>query len=126
MAVLGRKEYLSLKDPRITWDYWEVLREEIVALAIVLQRCAIHAGASPNVFCRVVQKLHECLAPMVEEDEPFNMETEILQGTRKGPVAPTSSERAPSPMPEVEEPTSTPAPNPPPTSEQEGAASPEE
>ena len=41
-------------------------------------------------------------------------------------MAPTSLEKVPSPMPRVEEPTSTPAPNPPPTTKLEGAASPEE
>ena len=55
----------------------KVQREETVALAIVFQRCAIWAGASPNVFCGVVQELHECLVPMVEEDDLFNIETEI-------------------------------------------------
>ena len=77
----------------------------MIALAIVLQRCAIHAGASPNEFCRVVQELCKCLGPVVEEGDLFNMETELLEGARNGPMAPTSSERALSPMPRVEEPT---------------------
>ena len=38
-----------------------------VALAFVLQRWAIHAGASPDVFCGAVQELQDCLVPMVEE-----------------------------------------------------------
>ena len=92
----------------------------------MLQRCAILAGASPNVFCRVVQKLFKCLAPMVEEGDLFNMETEILEGARKDAVAPFTSERGLLTPPRVEEPTSTPVPNPPPTSKLEGAASPEE
>ena len=126
LAVLGKKGYLVPKDAGITWDYWEVWREETVVLAIVFQRCVIHAGASPYVFCRAVQELCKCLIPMVEEGNLFNMETQIWEGVRKDPMAPTSSKRAPSLMPRVEEPTSTPAPNPPLVSEPEGAASPEE
>ena len=41
-------------------------------------------------------------------------------------MAPTSLKSSPSPMPRAEEPTSRPAPNPPPTSELEGDVSPEE
>ena len=63
---------------------------------------------------------------VVEEADLFNMEVEILEGARKGLMAPTSSERAPSPMPRVEEPTSTAALNPLPASKPEGADSPEE
>ena len=54
------------------------------------------------------------------------MEMEILEGARKDPMAPTSLERVPSPMPRVEEPTTAPAPNPLPASKPEGAAFPEE
>ena len=61
---------------------------------------------------------------MVEDGNLFNME--ILKRARKGPLAPTSSERAPSPMPRVGESTSAAAPNLPPASEPEGAASHEE
>ena len=56
----------------------------------------------------------------------FNMEVEILEGARKGLMAPTSPKRVPSPKPRAEDPTSTPAPNPPPASELEGPVSPEE
>ena len=97
----------------------------MVALAIVVQRCATHARASPNVFCRALQELHKCLIPVVEEGDLFNTEMEILMGARKGPMAPTSLERVPSPTPRAEEPTSAPAPNPPSASKLEGAASPE-
>ena len=34
LAVLGRKEYLAPKDPRITLDYWDVWREEMVVLSM--------------------------------------------------------------------------------------------
>ena len=111
---------------RVTQNYQEVQREEMVALAIVLQMCAICAGASPNVFCRVVQEFHDCLVPMVEEGNSFNMENEIWEGVRKDPMATTPSKRFPALMPKVEEPTGATAPNPPPASEQEGAVSPED
>ena len=88
LSALGRREYLTQKDPRITQDYWEVWREEIVALVIVLQRCAICARSSPNVFCGVVQELCECLAPVVEVGDLFNMEKEIWEGVRKDPWLP--------------------------------------
>ena len=119
----GKKRVPWLNRP---WDYWEVWREETVALAIVFQRCAIHAGASPDVFCGAVQELYDCLIPMVEEGDLFNMEKEMWEGVRKDPVAPTSLKRAPSLTPRVEEPTRTTEPNPPPTSKLEGAMSPED
>ena len=100
LAVLGKREYLPPRDPRITEDYWEVWREEMVVLAIVLQRCAIHARASPNTFCRVVQELCKCLAPVVEGADLFNMEMEILKGARKGFMVPTSPKKAQSLNPE--------------------------
>ena len=101
-------------------------REEMVVLAIVLQRCTIHARASPDVFCRVVQELRNCLVPMVEASNLFNMEKEIWEGVRKDPIAPTSLKRAPSLTPRAEEPTSITAPNPSPVSKLEGAVSPED
>ena len=80
LAVLGRKEYVVPVDSRVTQDYHEVQREETVALDVVLQRCAIHAGASPNVFCWAVQEIHYCLVPMVDKGNLFNMEREIWEG----------------------------------------------
>ena len=77
LAGLGRKEYFALVHARMTGDYQEQWREESVALALVLQGSAIHARASPNVFCRAVQELHDCLVPMVEEGNLLNMEMEI-------------------------------------------------
>ena len=55
-------------------------REEMVALAVVLQSCPIHARTSLNVFCRGVQDLHKCLVPVVEEGNLFNREKEIWEG----------------------------------------------
>ena len=86
-----RKEYLAQVDLRMTWNYWEVWREETLVLAIVLQRCVIHAGASQNVFCRAVQEFHDCLVPMGEEGNLFIMEMEIWEGVRKDPMATTPS-----------------------------------
>ena len=77
------------------------------------------------MFLGEVQELRECLGPVVEEGNLFNMEKEILEGARKSPVAP-SLERALSQMPRVEKPTSAPAPHPPLTSKLKGAAPPEE
>ena len=116
LAVLGRKEYLAPVDPRMIQDYQEVQREETVVLAIVLWRCAIHAGASPSVFCRVVQELHNCLVPMMEVGNLFNMKMEIWEGVRKDPVATTPSRGVPSLTPRVKEPTSVTVPNPLPAS----------
>ena len=76
-------------------DYWEVQREEMVVLAVVLQRCAICARDSPNVFCSVVQELHDCLVPVEEDSNLFNMEKEIWDGGRKDPITTTPSKRIP-------------------------------
>ena len=52
----------------------------MVTLAIVLQRCTMHARASPDVFCGAVQELHNCLGPVVEKGDLFNVEKEIWDG----------------------------------------------
>ena len=54
------------------------------------------------------------------------MEIKILEGARKGLVAPTSPKMAPSPTPRMKESTSTPTPNPPSTYRPEGPVSPGE
>ena len=126
LGVLGKREYLPLRDPGISQDYWKVQRGEILALAIVLHRCAICAEASQNMFCGAVQEFHDCIAPVVEQCSLFNMEMEILEKARKGLGAPSSLKKALSPMPGTEETTSAPAPIPPPTSEMEEAKSTEE
>ena len=124
LAALGRKECLGPIDPKITKDYQEVQRKEMVVLAIVLQRSAIHAGTFLDVFCGAVHELHNCLVPVVEEGDLFNMEKEIW-GVRKDPIAPSSLKRAPPLMPRTEEPTGNIAPKPPPMSKLEGDASPD-
>ena len=64
-------------------------------LAIVLQQCAIQAGAPPDVFCGGVQELHKCLALVVEEGNLFNMEKEIWEGVRKDPMAAATQQEPP-------------------------------
>ena len=67
----------------MTQDYWEVGREEIVVLAIIFPWCAIWAGAAQDIFCEAEQELHECLAPVVEEGDLFNIEKNIWEGLGK-------------------------------------------
>ena len=126
LAVLGRKEYLVPVGPKGDPELSGGVEGGDGSPIIVLQKCAIHPRASPNVFCRVVQELHNYLVPMVEESDLFNMEKEIWEGVRKDPVATTPSKRAPSPTPILEEPTSATAPSFPPASELQGPASPED
>ena len=133
LSVLNIKEYLGPKDPQITWDYWEVLKEETVVLAFILQRCIIWAKAPPDVFCGAVQELLEYLVPVVGEVNLFNMEQEIWEEIRKdGALATTSTgiptpERTPSlkrvlsQMPRVEELTHSTTPDPPSKPKPEGA-----
>ena len=77
LSELKRKEYLEHKYPQLTQDYWEVQKEEAVALAIVLQWCAVQAGTLPYTFCRAHQELHRHLSLVVEEGDWINMEKEI-------------------------------------------------
>ena len=91
LAQLKRKEYLGPKDPWLTWDYQEVWKEETIMLAIVLQQCAIWAGVPPDAFCGEVKELQECLVPVVEEGNFFNMEKEIWEGVMKDPMVATTS-----------------------------------
>ena len=69
------------------------------ALAIVLQRCAVHSGESPNLLCGAVWDLHDCLRPMVKQDNLLAMLAKVLKGAGKDPVAPPLAERGPSPTP---------------------------
>ena len=85
LAALRRKEYLGPKDPQMTWDYWEVQKEETIMLAIVFQWCTIQTRAPSDIFCGAVQELHECQALVVEEGDLFNKEKEIWEGARKLP-----------------------------------------
>ena len=109
LAVLGGKDYLGPIDPRMTLVYQVVWREEIVVLAIMLQRCAICASVSPDMLCGAVQETHDCLVPVVERGELFNME-EIWEEV-KDPIATTPSNRVPSPVPGVEQLTGTTTPD---------------
>ena len=44
LGMLGWRDYLPPKDFQGVWDYRVVWFEEMVALAMALQRCAIHSG----------------------------------------------------------------------------------
>ena len=98
--------------------------EEIVTLALALQRCAVHSGTPLGVLCRAEQELCGCLTPVDESGNHLELKT--LDMARKDPVAPTSTERALSPRSRAEEPISVPALSDPPTLEPEEAAQPEE
>ena len=86
LAELKRKDYLRPKDPQLTEDYWEVWREETIALAIILQPCAIQVRAPPDILCGGLQELHKCLVLVVEEGNLFNMQEEMWEGVMKDPM----------------------------------------
>ena len=92
-----------------TRDYWEVQHEEMVALAMAIQRCAVHSRMPPGMLCRAVQELHRCLAPMIESGDQVDLK--MLDVARRDPVAPTSTERTQ----RAEQLISVPAPSNPPT-----------
>ena len=118
LAALGRKEYLAPVDPRITQDYQEVWREKTSS-----------TGCCAPKVCQSCQTLSRCIlwdgARAPWWSNLFNME-EIWEEVRKDPITTIPSKRVPSLMLRAEEPTSATAPNPPTTSELEGAASPED
>ena len=87
---LKRKEYMGLKDPHLAWDYWEVQKEETIALAIILQQCAIWARAPPDTFCAAVKELHRHLALVIDKSEWAKMEEEIQAGVMNDPIVSAS------------------------------------
>ena len=86
IADLKRKEYLGPKDPRLNQDFWVVLKEETITLVIILQWCAIWAGAPLDMFCGAVQELHRYLVLVVGKSNWANMEEEIWAGVMNDPV----------------------------------------
>ena len=48
LGVLGQKDYLPLKEFQGMQNYQVVWHEEMVALVMALQRCAIHSGMPPK------------------------------------------------------------------------------
>ena len=59
---IGAEGLSSLKDFHGTHDYSEVRREEMITLAMALQRCAVQLGMPLRVLCGAVQDLCQCLA----------------------------------------------------------------
>ena len=60
LVELKQKDYLGFKDLRLICDYWEVHKEEAIMLDVMLQQCAIWAGAPPDTFCGAVQEQVGC------------------------------------------------------------------
>ena len=113
---------------QLTQDYWDVQKEETIALAVILQWCAIQVGAPLDTFCRAVQELHRCLALVVDKSNWANMEEEIWAGVMNDPVVavsprPPMSRRTQSQTPVAEKPM---AAIPPSTSELEGMTPPQD
>ena len=101
LEVLGLMKYLPPKDFHGTHNYQEVRKEETIALAMALQRCAVQLGMPPGVLCGVVQQLCQCLAPLLEGGDLFNLE--MLDIAKKYPVAPAPASASASPTPEPKE-----------------------
>ena len=53
---------------------------------MALQRNAIWSKMPPGVLCWVVQELHSCLAPLLEEVNLLDLE--MMDMAKKDPVAP--------------------------------------
>ena len=67
LGIFGWRDYLPPKDFHGTCNYWEVRREEMIALAIALQGCMVQLGMPLGVLCGAVQELHQCLAPSLKD-----------------------------------------------------------
>ena len=101
LEVLGLRKYHPQKDLQGSCNYQEVQKEDTIALAVALQSCAVQSGTSPGVLCGVVQELHQCLAPLIEEDSLPNLE--ILDVAEKDPMGPAAASAPSSPTPDPEE-----------------------
>ena len=86
LDVLGQKDYLPQKESQGARDYQVVHREEVVVLAMALQRCAIQSRMSPGVLCRAVQEFCNCLAPLLEGSNLPDLK--MLDVAKKDPIAP--------------------------------------
>ena len=91
-----------------THDYWEVRKEETVALAMALQSCAVQLGIPQGGVCSMVQELHQCLAPLIEEG--CLLKLEMLDVVEKNPMVPTPASAPSSPIPDPEEEQAIPTP----------------
>ena len=101
LEVLEQRKYLPPKDFHGNHNCWEVRKEEMIALAMALQSCAVQLGMSPGVLCGVVQELCQCLAPLLEGDSLLNLE--MLDIVKKDPMAPAPASAPASPTPESKE-----------------------
>ena len=79
----GAEKIPSPKNFQGNHDYLEVRREETVTLVVALQSCVVQSGTPPGVLCGPVQDLHQCLAPLIEEDGLLNLE--MLDVAKKDP-----------------------------------------
>ena len=114
LGVLQQKDYLPLKELQGVWDHWVVWREEMVVLAIALQRCIVWSWMSPGVLCRAVQEVHRWLTPLGEQSDPLDLI--MLDMAKKDSITPpVPTKGASSSEPRVEEPIGLPAPDEPPT-----------
>ena len=62
-----------------------------MTLAKALQRCAVHSGLPLGVLCRAVWEIPECLIPIVERGDQFNLQ--MLDIAEGDPKVPTLAER---------------------------------
>ena len=86
LGVLGWKDYMPLKEFQGVWDYQVVQREEMVALAMALQRYAFWSGMLLGVLCKAVQELHRCITPLVKQGDLLDLD--MLDVAKNDPVAP--------------------------------------
>ena len=54
---------------------------------MALQSCTVQSGMPPGVLCGVVQELHQCLVPLIEEG--CLLKLDMLDVVEKDPMAPT-------------------------------------
>ena len=67
LEVLGWRKYLPPKDFHWSHDYQEVRKEEMAAMTVALQSCAVRSGTPSGVLCGVIKELCQCLAPSLRE-----------------------------------------------------------
>ena len=84
LEILGWRKYLPPKDFHGSHDYWKVRKEELVAMVVALQNCAVRSGTHMGVLCGGVQELCLCLAPILEGEGLLSLE--VLDVVEKDPV----------------------------------------
>ena len=85
LAVLGKREYLPLADPRITQDYQEGMEGGDSGTGYCAPEvCHPCARAFPNTFCRAGAGAQQMPSPCGQGScNLFNMEMEILEEARR-------------------------------------------